>query len=118
MSSNVPASPLDTCTKPSGVFFNDSLIVCGGGCAASGTPCYSNSKGCDTWEEMPTMKEYREYFTLTAVESYNALVVVGGFKCTHDIIIFDGSRWLVGPKYDGAHGLVYHSAVRLSYLLI
>merc|ERR1719175_362566 len=111
MSSNVPASPLDTCTKPSGVFFNDSLIVCGGGCAASGTPCYSNKKGCDTWEEMPTMKEYREYFTLTAVESYNALVVVGGFKCTHDIIIFDGSRWLVGPKYDGAHGLVYHSAV-------
>merc|ERR1719175_565229 len=111
MSSNVPASPFDTCTKPSGVFFNDSLIVCGGGCAASGTPCYSNYKGCDTWEEMPTMKEYRERFTLTAVESFHALVVVGGFKCTHDIIIFDGSRWLVGPKYDGAHGLIYHSAV-------
>merc|ERR1719175_141924 len=60
MSSNVPTSPFDTCTKPSGVFYNDSLIVCGGGCAASGTPCYSNYKGCDTWEEMPTMKEYRE----------------------------------------------------------
>ena len=65
------------------------------------------------------MKEYREGFTLTAVESYNALVVVGGFKCTNDIEIFlIGGRWLAGPKYDGAHGLVYHSAVRFSYLLV
>ena len=63
---------------------------------------------------MTPIKDYREMFTLT--ESCNTLIVVGGFKCTHDIIIFDGSRWLVGPKYDGAHGLVYHSAVRLSYL--
>merc|ERR1712168_1360651 len=111
MSSNIPASPLDTCTKPVGVFYNDSLIVCGGGCAASGIPCYSNKIGCDTWGEMTTIKEYREKFTMTAVESCNALVVVGGFKCTNDIIIFDGSRWMAGPRYDGAHGLVYHSAV-------
>merc|ERR1719193_871711 len=29
-SSIVPVSPFDTCTRPAGVFYNDSLIVCGG----------------------------------------------------------------------------------------
>merc|ERR1712180_201079 len=31
-----PVSPLKTCTLPAGVFYNDSLIVCGSGCQAIG----------------------------------------------------------------------------------
>jgi len=110
-SSVVPASPLDTCTLPAGVFYNDSLIVCGGGSQATGTPCYTNKIGCDTWEQMAPMKEYRERFTMTVVDSYNALVVVGGFKCTNDVEIFYDGRWLAGPKHEGVHGLVNHGAV-------
>merc|ERR1719193_1445810 len=71
-SSIVPASPLRTCTLPAGVFYNDSLIVCGSGCQAIGTPCYTNKIGCDTWEEMAPIREYRERFTMTVVESCNA----------------------------------------------
>merc|ERR1711962_1480220 len=110
-SSVVPASPLDTCTLPAGVFYNDSLILCGSGCQAIGTPCYTNKIGCDTWEEMAPIREYRERFTMTVVESCNALVVVGGFKCTNDVEIFRDGKWRDGPKHDGLHGLVFHSAV-------
>merc|ERR1711962_1673323 len=110
-SSVVPASPLDTCTLPAGVFYNDSLIVCGGGCQEKGTPCYTNKIGCDTWEQMAPIREYRERFTMTVVESCNALVVVGGFKCTNDVEIFRDGKWCDGPKHDGLHGLVFHSAV-------
>merc|ERR1712212_300731 len=110
-SSVVPASPLDTCTLPAGVFYNDSLIVCGSGCQAIGTPCYTNKIGCDTWEQMAPIREYRERFTMTVVESCNALVVVGGFKCTNDVEIFRDGKWCDGPKHDGLHGLVFHSAV-------
>merc|ERR1711962_3387 len=110
-SSVVPASPLDTCTLPAGVFYNDSLILCGSGCQAIGTPCYTNKIGCDTWEEMAPIREYRERFTMTVVESCNALVVVGGFKCTNDVEIFRDGKWCDGPKHDGLHGLVFHSAV-------
>merc|ERR1712212_1108749 len=81
-SSIVPVSPLKTCTLPAGVFYNDSLIVCGSGCQATGTPCFTNKIGSDTWEQMAPIKEYRERFTMTVVDSCNALVVVGGFKCT------------------------------------
>merc|ERR1712180_158322 len=110
-SSIVPVSPLKTCTLPAGVFYNDSLIVCGSGCQAIGTPCYTNKIGCDTWEEMAPIREYRERFTMTVVESCNALVVVGGFKCTNDVEIFRDGKWCDGPKHDGLHGLVFHSAV-------
>merc|ERR1719193_1772569 len=110
-SSVVPASPLDTCTLPAGVFYNDSLILCGGGCQEKGTPCYTNKIGCDTWEQMAPIREYRERFTMTVVESFNALVVVGGFKCTNDVEIFHDGKWCDGPKHDGLHGLVFHSAV-------
>merc|ERR1711962_664653 len=110
-SSVVPASPLDTCTLPAGVFYNDSLILCGGGCQEKGTPCYTNKIGCDTWEQMAPIREYRERFTMTVVESCNALVVVGGFKCTNDAEIFRDGKWCDGPKHDGLHGLVFHSAV-------
>merc|ERR1719447_1823654 len=113
-SSIVPASPLDTCTLPAGVFYNGSLIVCGGGCQATGTPCYTNKIGCDTWEPMTPMKEYRDRFTMTVVDSCNALVVVGGFKCTNDIEIFYNGKWMAGPNHNGLHGLVYHSAVSFS----
>merc|ERR1712180_84869 len=92
-SSIVPVSPLKTCTLPAGVFYNDSLIVCGSGCQAIGTPCYTNKIGCDTWEEMAPIREYRERFTMTDVESFR-----------------DG-KWCDGPKHDGLHGLVFHSAV-------
>merc|ERR1712180_8231 len=110
-SSTVPVSPFDTCTLPAGVFYNDSLIVCGGGCQATGTLCYTNKIGCNTWEPMTPMKEYRERFTMTVIESCNALVVVGGFRCTNDIEIFNNGKWIAGPKHDGVHGLVSHSAV-------
>merc|ERR1711962_1543127 len=110
-SSVVPASPLDTCTLPAGVFYNDSLILCGGGCQEKGTPCYTNKIGCDTWEQMAPIREYRERFTMTVVESCNALVVVGRFKCTNDVEIFRDGKWCDGPKHDGLHGLVFHSAV-------
>merc|ERR1719193_234458 len=110
-SSIVPASPLKTCTLPAGVFYNDSLIVCGSGCQAIGTPCYTNKIGCDTWEQVAPIREYRERFTMTVVESCNALVVVGGFKCTNDVEIFHDGKWCDGPKHDGLHGLVFHSAV-------
>merc|ERR1712180_219085 len=110
-SSVVPASPLDTCTLPAGVLYNDSLILCGGGCQEKGTPCYTNKIGCDTWEQMAPIREYRERFTMTVVESCNALVVVGGFKCTNDVEIFRDGKWCDGPKHDGLHGLVFHSAV-------
>merc|ERR1719193_658078 len=110
-SSTVPVSPFDTCTLPAGVFYNDSLIVCGGGCQSTGTLCYTNKIGCDTWEPMTPMKEYRERFTMTVIESCNALVVVGGFRCTNDIEIFNNGKWIAGPKHDGVHGLVFHSAV-------
>merc|ERR1719289_111974 len=110
-SSVVPASPLDTCTLPAGVFYNDSLILCGGGCQEKGTPCYTNKIGCDTWEQMAPIREYRERFTMTVVESFNALVVVGGFRCTNDVEIFHDGKWCDGPKHDGLHGLVFHSAV-------
>merc|ERR1712212_941478 len=110
-SSVVPASPLDTCTLPAGVFYNDSLILCGGGCQEKGTPCYTNKIGCDTWEQMAPIREYRERFTMTVVESFNALVVVGGFKCTNDVEIFHDGKWCDGPKHDGLHGLVFDSAV-------
>merc|ERR1712180_479013 len=66
-SSIVPVSPLKTCTLPAGVFYNDSLIVRGSGCQAIGTPCYTNKIGCDTWEEMAPIREYRERFTMTVV---------------------------------------------------
>merc|ERR1719447_1502679 len=113
-SSIVPASPLDTCTLPAGVFYNGSLIVCGGGCQATGTPCYTNKIGCDTWEPMTPLKEFRERFTMTVVDSCNALVVVGGFKCTNDIEIFYNGKWMAGPNHNGLHGLVYHSSVSFS----
>merc|ERR1719167_27425 len=110
-SSIVPVSPFDTCTLPAGVFYNDSLIVCGGGCQETGTPCYTNKIGCDTWKPMDPIREYRERFTLTLVESCNALVVVGGFKCTNDVEIYRDGKWCDGPKHDGLHGLVFHTAV-------
>merc|ERR1719447_2400868 len=110
-SSIVPVSPFDTCTLPAGVFYNDSLIVCGGGCQATGTPCYTNKIGCDTWKPMAPIREYRERFTLTLVESCNALVVVGGFKCNNDVEIYRDGKWCDGPKHDGLHGLVFHTAV-------
>merc|ERR1711962_487988 len=110
-SSIVPVSPLKTCTLPAGVFYNDSLIVCGSGCQATGTPCFTNKIGSDTWEQMAPIREYRERFTMTVVDSCNALVVVGGFKCTNDVEIFRDGKWCDGPKHDGLHGLVFHSAV-------
>merc|ERR1711962_1974537 len=41
----IPASPVPTCTKPAGVFYNGSVVICGGVKDGQGTPCYTNEIG-------------------------------------------------------------------------
>merc|ERR1711962_994951 len=103
----IPASPMPTCTKPAGVFYNGSVVICGGVTDGQGTPCYSNKIGTKEWREFCPLLEHRDRFTMTAVESSNALVIVGGFKSGKDVEIYKDGKWQYGPELRD-QGLVHH----------
>merc|ERR1711915_249598 len=116
-SSNVPPTPLTTCTKSAGAYYNGSLILCGGGTDDAGTPCYQYEIGprssyeANEWEPFCALNVHRCRFTMTVVESCNALVVVGGFKSGADIEIYKDGKWRDGPEIDEVHGLIHHCSV-------
>jgi len=116
-SSIIPPSPFNTCTKPAGAYYNGSLVVCGGGADDEGTPCFQyefrdrSSYEANEWEPFCAMNVHRCRFTMTVVESCNALVVVGGFKSGADIEVYKDGKWRDGPEIDEIHGLIHHCSV-------
>ena len=58
------------------------------------------------------MSEHRNRFTMTVVESCNALVVVGGFKTEKDVEIYKDGKWEYGPELREDKGLVHHCSVQ------
>ena len=107
---NIPESPLDTCTKPSSVYFNGSIVLCGGEDKNKSTACYSHELGTTEWSVMPSLNEHRERFTMNAVG--DLIAVVGGFKSGTDIEVFKEGKWMRGPYLKASHGVVHHCAVR------
>jgi len=106
---NIPESPLDTCTKPSSVYFNGSIVLCGGEDKNKSTACYSHELGTTEWSVMPSLNEHRERFTMNAVG--DLIAVVGGFKSGTDIEVFKEGKWMRGPYLKASHGVVHHCAV-------
>merc|ERR1712180_499 len=106
---NIPESPLDTCTKPSSVYFNRSIVLCGGEDENKSTACYNHELGTAEWSAMPSLNEHRERFTMNAVG--DLIAVIGGFKSGTDVEVFKDGQWVQGPDLRAMHGVVHHCAV-------
>jgi len=105
----LPPSPLRTCGRPAGVFYNYHIVVCGGGYEGEGTPCYKTDMKTAEWTPFAPLIEHRERFTMDVVG--NKLVVVGGFKAGCDVEVFNGETWEEGPSLKLMHGVVHHCSV-------
>merc|ERR1711915_374430 len=100
---------MKACSKPVGVYYNESIVVCGGGKDGAGTPCYENKIGDSTWVRLCPLNEHREGFTMSVAG--DKLVVVGGFKSDSDVEIYSHGKWINIPGLEHEKGLVHHCAV-------
>ena len=101
---------MNSCTKPSSVYVNKSIVMCGGGDDKVSTPCYQHVLGSDGWKPFPSLNEHRAKFTMNTIG--NDIAVIGGFKSGCDVEIFHEGQWKDGPSLKAGHGVIHHCSVR------
>merc|ERR1719283_21544 len=109
----IPKSPFTSCQKPSSVFFNNSIVTCGEG-KYHKMACYQYSFQQTSydkkWQPFPTPPDYREKFTMTALDS--GIAIVGGLHSSNQVLFYKDGYWTPAMEFEGFKDLYHHCAVR------
>merc|ERR1719295_1586173 len=104
----IPDVPFESCHRPGTVFFNNSVVLCGGDEYIE-TNCIQTKPDYLDWEPFPSLLSQRERFAMASVG--NSIVVVGGFKADFAVEIYQNGKWRKGPYFEDARNLIHHCAV-------